>query len=71
MSDNPLSERLSNCFRDMFPRFLGLPEPARTALFEQHADLFGTDFWRDVQQKLRAGEILEVFPYSPQRRLDY
>jgi len=42
---------------------------ARAALFEQPADLFHPDFWRSVQQKPREGEILEVFPYRPERRL--
>ena len=72
MSAEPwFSVRENDIFPEEFPRFLGLPEPARTALYEQHADLFGADFWRDLQQKLRAGEILEVFPYSPERRLNY
>jgi isocitrate dehydrogenase kinase/phosphatase len=72
MSAEPwFSVRENDIFPEEFPRFLGLPEPARTALFEQHADLFGADFWRDLQRKLRAGEILEVFPYSPERRLSY
>ena len=70
MSAEPwFSVRENDIFPEEFPRFLGLPEPARTALFEGHADLFGADFWRDLQERLRAGEILEVFPYSPERRL--
>ena len=70
MSAEPwFSVRENDIFPEEFPRFLGLPEPARTALFEQHADLFAADFWRDLQRKLRAGEIIEVFPYSPERRL--
>jgi isocitrate dehydrogenase kinase/phosphatase len=70
MSAEPwFSVRENDIFPEEFPRFLGLPESARTALLEQHADLFGAGFWRDVQQKLRAGEILEVFPYGPERRL--
>jgi isocitrate dehydrogenase kinase/phosphatase len=70
MSAEPwFSVRENDIFPEEFPRFLGLPEPARTALFEQHADLFRADFWRSVQAKLRAGEILEVFPYRAERRL--
>ena len=72
MSAEPwFSVRENDIFPEEFPRFLSLPEPARTALFEQHADLFRADFWRGVQQRLRAGEILEVFPYAPERRLAY
>ena len=72
MSAEPwFSVRDNDIFPEEFPRFLGLPEPARTALFEQHADLFSPNFWRDLQKKLRAGEILEVFPYRSERRLTY
>jgi isocitrate dehydrogenase kinase/phosphatase len=72
MSAEPwFSVRENDIFPEEFPRFLGLPEPARTALLEKHGDLFRADFWHDVQEKLRAGEILEVFPYSVERRLNY
>jgi isocitrate dehydrogenase kinase/phosphatase len=63
------SVRENDVFPEEFPNFLHLPGPARTALLELHADLFRPDFWRSVQQKLREGEILEVFPYRPERRL--
>jgi isocitrate dehydrogenase kinase/phosphatase len=70
MSAEPwFSVRENDIFPEEFPRFLGLPEPARAALLEQHGDLFQPDFWRGVQQRLRDGEIPEVFPYSPERRL--
>jgi len=63
------SVRENDVFPEEFPNFLRLPGPARAALLEQHADLFHPDFWRSVQRKLREGEILEVFPYRPERRL--
>jgi isocitrate dehydrogenase kinase/phosphatase len=63
------SVRENDVFPEEFPNFLHLPGPARAALLEQHADLFHPDFWRNVQQKLREGEIPEVFPYRPERRL--
>jgi isocitrate dehydrogenase kinase/phosphatase len=72
MSAEPwFSVRENDIFPEEFPRFLGLPEPARTALMTGHADLFRADFWRATQEKLRAGEILEVFPYGVERRLAY
>ena len=63
------SVRENDVFPEEFPNFLSLPGPARAALLEQHADLFHPDFWRSVQRKLREGEIPEVFPYRPERRL--
>jgi isocitrate dehydrogenase kinase/phosphatase len=63
------SVRENDIFPEEFPSFLALPEPARTRLFEHHGDLFRADFWRGVQGKLKAGEIPEIFPYGPERRL--
>jgi isocitrate dehydrogenase kinase/phosphatase len=63
------SVRENDVFPEEFLNFLRLPGPARAALLEQHADLFHPDFWRSVQRKLREGQILEVFPYRPERRL--
>jgi isocitrate dehydrogenase kinase/phosphatase len=63
------SVRENDIFPEEFPQFLRLSEPARAALFERHADLFCAPFWRGMQEKLRAGEIPEVFPYSADRRL--
>jgi isocitrate dehydrogenase kinase/phosphatase len=63
------SVRENDVFPEEFLNFLSLPGPTRAALLEQHADLFHPDFWRSVQRKLREGEIPEVFPYRPERRL--
>jgi isocitrate dehydrogenase kinase/phosphatase len=63
------SVRENDIFPEEFPNFLPLPEPARAALFEQHADLFRPDFWRAMQKRIRDGEVPEVFPYPPERRL--
>jgi isocitrate dehydrogenase kinase/phosphatase len=63
------SVRENDVFPEEFPNFLSLPGSARAAVLEQHADLFHPDFWRSVQRKLREGEIPEVFPYRPERRL--
>ena len=68
-ADPWFSVRENDVFPEEFPNFLRLPAPARAALLEQHADLFHPDFWRSVQRKLREGQILEVFPYRPERRL--
>lgn len=59
--------------RDIFPeefvRFLGLPEPSRRLLLEAHGELFTAGFWRGVQARLAAGELLDVFPYAADERL--
>jgi isocitrate dehydrogenase kinase/phosphatase len=63
------SVRENDVFPEEFPNFLSLSESARTALLEHHPDLFCADFWRNIQDRIRGGEILEVFPYPPERRL--
>jgi len=63
------SVREDDIFPEEFPNFLALPAAARECLFEHHGDIFRADFWRGVQRKLKEGEIPEIFPYSPERRL--
>jgi isocitrate dehydrogenase kinase/phosphatase len=58
---------------DVFPEehqaFLGLPPDLRHVFFEHHADLFGVTAWRAIQERLEAGELIEVFPYRQDARL--
>jgi isocitrate dehydrogenase kinase/phosphatase len=58
---------------DMFPEeflnFLAFPKSAREVLLDRHGELFRPEFWRGIQQKLRAGELPEIFAYPQQRRL--
>lgn len=63
------SVRENDIFPEEFPRFLGLPEFAREPFHQEHGDLFQAETWRAIQQRLRAGEIPEVFPYRASRRL--
>jgi isocitrate dehydrogenase kinase/phosphatase len=65
------SVRENDIFPEEFPRFLSLPDKAWAALLEQHGDLFSAQFWRDVQRKLQAGDIPEIFPYTAERRLGF
>ncbi|HEV7985756.1 MAG TPA: bifunctional isocitrate dehydrogenase kinase/phosphatase [Steroidobacteraceae bacterium] len=52
-------------FPETFPNFLGMVGAQRAAFLKAHRDLFEPAFWRRTQQRLNAGEILEVLPYSP------
>jgi isocitrate dehydrogenase kinase/phosphatase len=58
---------------DIFPaefvHFLGLPEPLRTHFLESHAEVLTASFWRGLQERLRGGEIVDIFPYSRPDRL--
>jgi len=58
---------------DIFPEelrsFLGLEGDLRAAFLREHADLFGVELWRGMQERNRHGEVIDFFPYSEERRL--
>jgi isocitrate dehydrogenase kinase/phosphatase len=56
-------------FPEEFQTFLGLQADLRQVFIRQHADLFEADFWRGIQARLLAGEVLDLFPYDPHMRL--
>jgi isocitrate dehydrogenase kinase/phosphatase len=56
-------------FPQEFPAFLIPPGDLRDAFLAVHADLFDVGFWRDMQARLATGELCDVFPYRPERRL--
>jgi isocitrate dehydrogenase kinase/phosphatase len=63
------SVRVNDIFPEEFPRFLSFPPAASNELMKQHGDLFHPKFWREMQEAIRAGELPEVLPYAPERRL--
>lgn len=58
---------------DVFPSelltFLGLQGAIREAFLREHGDLFGVEFWHQLQERLRRGEVVSFFPYGKERRL--
>ena len=59
----------NDVFPEEFVRFLGLPEQLRGAFEAAHAEILTADFWRRMQAKHRAGEIVDIFPYRDGQRL--
>ena len=59
----------SDVFPEEFLTFMGLRGAARDGFLERHRDLLHVRFWLDVQRRERAGEIVDVFPYPPERRI--
>ena len=59
--------------RDVFPEefrtFLGFPTRIQEAFEAVHGDLFAPKFWNDIQDRIRAGEVIDIPPYKPRRRL--
>jgi isocitrate dehydrogenase kinase/phosphatase len=43
--------------------------PLRDAFLAVHRDLLDADWWCAVQDRVRAGELVDTFPYPAHRRL--
>jgi isocitrate dehydrogenase kinase/phosphatase len=61
--------------RDIFPEefihFMGLGGELRAAFLEAHAEILTARFWQEIQTRHRAGELLDIIPYSCERRLGH
>jgi isocitrate dehydrogenase kinase/phosphatase len=59
--------------QDVFPEefrpFLVPSGGLRKAFLEAHGDLLDIGFWQGVQRRLKAGEVVDVFPYRREARL--
>ncbi len=51
-------------FPETFPNFLGMVGAPREAFLQAHRELFEPAFWRRTQQRLNAGEFIDVLPYT-------
>ena len=58
--------------KDVFPETFGpflLGNPAvREVFMKHHADLLDPQFWQAHQERIRRGEVLDVFPYEQEKR---
>jgi isocitrate dehydrogenase kinase/phosphatase len=68
--DVPLAASLGQeeCFEYLLHEYrVNLVEAFR----ELHPDLFTSEHWQAIQRLLRAGEVLDTFPYPAHKRLEY
>jgi isocitrate dehydrogenase kinase/phosphatase len=56
-------------FPEEFKAFLVPPGRVRDDFLAAHANLMDIEFWRGVQRRLAAGEVVDVFPYPRDARL--
>jgi isocitrate dehydrogenase kinase/phosphatase len=56
-------------FPEEFLRFIGLHGELRELFVEVHGDLLTAEYWRGVQARHHAGEIVDIFPYRQFQRL--
>ena len=59
--------------KDVFPeeflQFMGLNPHQRRVFLEAHGDVLTADFWLGLQARHEDGQVLDVFPYPPSKRL--
>ncbi|MBK8506287.1 MAG: bifunctional isocitrate dehydrogenase kinase/phosphatase [Saprospiraceae bacterium] len=58
----------NDIFPEEFPRFLIGNPKLREIFYRLHGDLYHVKFWRDMQERLRRQEIVEVYPYRYHER---
>jgi len=61
----------NDIFPEEFLPFLGLPGRLREVFLNAHGELLTGRFWRDVQERVRAGEIVDIYPYRDEQRLHH
>jgi len=58
---------------DIFPeeigQFMGFPARFAEAFKAYHGDLLTVAFWKEMQARQHQGELIDLFPYPPEKRL--
>ncbi|MEO1574447.1 MAG: bifunctional isocitrate dehydrogenase kinase/phosphatase [Pseudomonadota bacterium] len=52
-------------FPEQFPEFLGLEGDLLDLFRTHHHRLLDAQYWRDLQAKLHAGQVVDLLPYTP------
>jgi isocitrate dehydrogenase kinase/phosphatase len=55
-------------FMDEIDRYSGIPKPLKGIFKSIHGELYTLNFWNDLTEKLKAGEIFDVIPYDRSKR---
>lgn len=59
----------NDIFPEEFITFLGFQPTLREVFLQAHRELLTADYWRTMQARHRAGEVIDIFPYRQSRRL--
>ncbi|AMN46079.1 isocitrate dehydrogenase kinase/phosphatase [Steroidobacter denitrificans] len=57
----------NDVFPETFINFLGFDERLKTVFLEVHGEVMTAQWWREIQQRLQEGDVLEVLPYHRHR----
>ena len=58
----------NDIFPEEFSLFFSGNPVARQAFEDMHGDIYDVAFWQELQEQIRSGKIIDVFPYRRQRR---
>jgi len=57
----------NDVFPETFMKFLGFEGRLREVFLEKHGEILEAGWWRALQERLTAGDLVEVLPYHPHR----
>ena len=57
----------NDVFPETFLRFLGFEGRLHEVFLEKHGEILEAGWWRALQERLAAGDLVEVLPYHPHR----
>ncbi len=57
----------NDIFPETFLRFLGFEDRLLEVFLEKHGEILEAGWWRALQERLAAGDVVEVLPYHPHR----
>ncbi len=69
-ADSWFSVGPNDIFPEEFSSFLIGRNDIRELFYRLHPEIFDASYWKALQQRIRDGEILTVYPYSEEKRFD-
>ena len=68
MADSWFTPNLNDVYPEQFPRFIVGNKRLQNILLEEHNEIFDSDYWKDIQKKIKNGALLSIFPYDTSLR---
>ncbi|MGZ5382438.1 MAG: bifunctional isocitrate dehydrogenase kinase/phosphatase [Acidimicrobiia bacterium] len=59
----------NDIFPSEFRAFLGLSGQLRELFESRHSEIYEPEFWQSIQERIAAGEIIDILPYGSRQRL--
>ncbi|MCX6835735.1 MAG: bifunctional isocitrate dehydrogenase kinase/phosphatase [candidate division Zixibacteria bacterium] len=66
--EDRISPQSDDFYLDEIERFSGIPLPLKGVFDAVHANLYLQSFWRQMQRRVKRGEIVDIVPYDRSKR---